>query len=276
MNKEEFLKQMHEALRGLPASEIEEILADYRAHFDESAANGRDEEATAAALGDPSWLAREHVADRGEEEGGLRSFAKRLWAATAGQRSRDDDEVIERALRWVPGRRMAINVPADVSWRPAETPRAILRGPAWLLEHVHLDSEQLRGRFKWRLFHDNRIQVELEGPSIETWLMRGSGDLHLHHLSQEKLRLELEGSGEIDADGRVVELEVTLSGSGDIELGKLESERARASIKGSGDITLAPRIAAELSILGSGDITLLSHPEIKSHIAGSGDIRIRN
>ena len=84
--------------------------------------------------------------------------------------------VIEREPRWTPGSRMTISMPADVTWRPAEKPRAILRGPAWLLEHVHLDNDQLRGRFKWRLFHDNRIQLELQGPSIESWRMRGSGE----------------------------------------------------------------------------------------------------
>lgn len=55
----EFLAALRAGLRGTPQSAIEEIIADYSAHFDEGAAANRDEADIAAALGDPHALADE-------------------------------------------------------------------------------------------------------------------------------------------------------------------------------------------------------------------------
>ncbi|SCK52782.1 Protein of unknown function [Variovorax sp. HW608] len=273
MNKEEFLRKIRAALQGLTPAEIDEILADYGAHFDESTALGRSEEATAAALGDPAWLGQEHVADLRQEEHGLLSAAKRLL--DPGRRSHGDNTVVERQIAWTPGSRMTIGLPVDVSWRPADHPRATLHGPAWLVEHVRLESEQFKGRFKWRLFHNNHLRLDLESPAIETWHVKSHGDLRLLHLSQAALNLELDGSGDIKAAGRVQELSAHLLGSGDIDLSLLEPERATVTLAGSGDVTLAPGEEADLSIEGSGDIVLLSHPaRLRSHVWGSGKIRM--
>lgn len=53
----EFLAVLRAGLRGAPALEIDEVIADYAAHFDEGVAAGRDEADIAAALGDPLALA---------------------------------------------------------------------------------------------------------------------------------------------------------------------------------------------------------------------------
>ncbi len=55
----EFLTTLRAGLRGAPASSIDEIIADYTAHFDEGLAANRSEADIAAALGDPLVLADE-------------------------------------------------------------------------------------------------------------------------------------------------------------------------------------------------------------------------
>jgi uncharacterized membrane protein len=65
MNKAVFLRILGGALAGLPVPDIEEILVDYGAYFDEGLASGRSEENVAAALGDPRRLARELRAETG-------------------------------------------------------------------------------------------------------------------------------------------------------------------------------------------------------------------
>ena len=65
MNRAAFLTILRDGLAGLPAPEIDDILADYTAYFDEAHASGRSEEAVAAALGDPRRLARELRAETG-------------------------------------------------------------------------------------------------------------------------------------------------------------------------------------------------------------------
>jgi uncharacterized membrane protein len=59
MNRVAFLTVLRDGLAGLPAQEIDDIVADYAAYFDEAHASGRSEEDVATALGDPRRLARE-------------------------------------------------------------------------------------------------------------------------------------------------------------------------------------------------------------------------
>lgn len=65
MTRDAFLRTLRLGLAGLPPHEVDDILADYAAHFAESEASGRSEEEVAAALGDPARIARELRADAG-------------------------------------------------------------------------------------------------------------------------------------------------------------------------------------------------------------------
>jgi uncharacterized membrane protein len=65
MNRMAFLHSLSEGLAGLPDREIDDILADYSAYFEEARASGRSEEDVATALGDPRRLARELRAESG-------------------------------------------------------------------------------------------------------------------------------------------------------------------------------------------------------------------
>ena len=65
MNSEAFLRTLRAGLAGLPKQEVEEIIADYAAHFAEARASGRNEAEVVDALGDPARLARELRAETG-------------------------------------------------------------------------------------------------------------------------------------------------------------------------------------------------------------------
>jgi uncharacterized membrane protein len=65
MRKSEFLNTLRRRLNGLPPQELDELLADYSAHFADGEAAGRSEEEVAAALGDPLRLVRELRAEHG-------------------------------------------------------------------------------------------------------------------------------------------------------------------------------------------------------------------
>jgi len=59
MIRDNFLSVLRKGLAGLPDQDIDDILADYRAHFADGANAGRSEADVAQALGDPARLARE-------------------------------------------------------------------------------------------------------------------------------------------------------------------------------------------------------------------------
>src|SRR5262249_25333324 len=72
MNRTSFLARLRDGLFGLPAQEIDDIVADYASHFAEGQAAGRSEDEGAAALGNPARLAKELRA-----EAGLRRWEER-------------------------------------------------------------------------------------------------------------------------------------------------------------------------------------------------------
>jgi uncharacterized membrane protein len=78
MKRDEFLKRLHRGLGGLPAAAIDDIMADYASHFDAAADEGRSDDEVAAALGDPSRLAREL-----KLEAGIRSWEERRSPSSA-------------------------------------------------------------------------------------------------------------------------------------------------------------------------------------------------
>ena len=65
MNRETFLARLRQGLAGLAPAAVDDIMADYEAHFAEGEAHGRSDEAVAQALGDPTRLARELRAEAG-------------------------------------------------------------------------------------------------------------------------------------------------------------------------------------------------------------------
>lgn len=84
MTSQEFLSRLRRGLAGLPAHTIDEIYTDYESHFTDGAQAGRSEAEVAAALGDPSRLARELRAEVGlrrwEEERNPSGAAAAIFA----------------------------------------------------------------------------------------------------------------------------------------------------------------------------------------------------
>ncbi|MDQ0472725.1 DUF1700 domain-containing protein [Labrys wisconsinensis] len=76
MTRDAFLQSLKETITGLPQTEIDEILSDYAAYFDDARAAGRAEADVAAMLGNPAQLGREL-----RTESGLRRFERRPSAA---------------------------------------------------------------------------------------------------------------------------------------------------------------------------------------------------
>jgi uncharacterized membrane protein len=78
MTRVDFITRLKRGLVGLSAPTAAEIVADYEAHFDAGAADGRSEAEVAEALGDPDRLARELRA-----EAGARAWTQQPGASSA-------------------------------------------------------------------------------------------------------------------------------------------------------------------------------------------------
>jgi len=100
----------------------------------------------------------------------------------------------------------------------------------------------------------------------------GSGSIKAKGIVAEKIKVKIEGSGDIALEGHVTNFQAELDGTGTIEASKLIASSATASIGGAGNINLQVTNSLKATVNGSGTIAYLGNPKLTSSILGVGDI----
>jgi len=140
---------------------------------------------------------------------------------------------------------------------------------------------------------DKPVQIVISLPNIEGVEVTGSGQVSsLNSLHTEELKLEVNGSGTIKLNGKIINIrsdingsgeiflegkcdqqKITITGSGDFHGYNFESAETKVEITGSGDaeITVTNELNAEIS--GSGNVNYKGSPHLKSDITGSGNVQ---
>ena len=120
--------------------------------------------------------------------------------------------------------------------------------------------------------------------------MKGSGDItSTNVLVADRLFLYLDGSGDIDVELDVLDLEaslmgsgdmdlygivdnqfITVNGSGDLQAFNLESLNSEVEVRGSGNVEVRAVDELDVLIRGSGSVYYKGRPNLKFSITGSG------
>ena len=117
------------------------------------------------------------------------------------------------------------------------------------------------------------VSINLGVPALVGLRVDGPADVMLSGLSAKAFELRVSGSGDIQARGRVDDLEMEVDGSADTKLKDLATQNANVRIDGSGDSELQVAKSLELIVEGSGDVTYYGRPAVSSRLEGSGDVR---
>jgi len=103
--------------------------------------------------------------------------------------------------------------------------------------------------------------------------LTGSGDLNLE-LNVGELDAKITGSGDMQLSGDVKDFEVKISGSGDFDGSSLKSENTQVYVSGSGDATVTAKDHLKARVSGSGSIKYSGTPKSKdTKVSGSGSIK---
>lgn len=84
MTRNEFIRRLKSGLKGMPAADQAEVIADYEAHFDAGEDEGRSEIEIAEALGHPGRLARELRLEAGIRQWREDRSPSAAWTAVVG------------------------------------------------------------------------------------------------------------------------------------------------------------------------------------------------
>ncbi|MGE4063447.1 MAG: DUF2807 domain-containing protein [Rhodospirillaceae bacterium] len=132
-----------------------------------------------------------------------------------------------------------------------------------------------RGDDDWG--HRGDVTAYVTVPELKLARVSGSGDLKVAGLNGGKTDLSISGSGNVEADGKVDKLGVSISGSGSAKMEKLVVGDAQVAISGSGSAVLDVRDSLDVRVSGSGSVRYLSQPkDIDTSISGSGSVRRRD
>jgi hypothetical protein len=178
-----------------------------------------------------------------------------------------------RTLDWDGSDHVGLAVGGHATYTPGSDDQVHVSGNPVLVAHVRVRDGRVE--LDCRNSHGNSrdLEITLPGREFKKFGIAGSGNLVLHNLDQEKLKVSIAGSGNIKADGKVEHAEIHIAGSGDADLGAVQSQVTEVHIAGSGNTDIAPTEEAEIHIAGSGDVNLHANPKrLNTHIAGSGRI----
>jgi len=109
-------------------------------------------------------------------------------------------------------------------------------------------------------------------PSLTGVRVDGSGEMTVPELDGGRFEVEVNGSADVRAEGRVEQLAASVDGSGDLDLGDLVAGSARLDIAGSGDADVDAERRLEVTLSGSGDVHYAGDPILAGYISGSGEV----
>jgi hypothetical protein len=130
-----------------------------------------------------------------------------------------------------------------------------------------------RGSYRTR----NPIRVWITTPRLDEFTTMGSGNVVIHDVSSPHLKLTLQGSGDIEANGRTGELDLALMGSGRAQLGDLAATDVSAGVFGSGTAVVRASGKLDAQMFGSGTLRYIGNPKsMRSSHFGSGRVIASN
>jgi hypothetical protein len=213
----------------------------------------------------------------------------RIGPASTRDDGDDSGETSTRQVVWSGSDALQIDVPAEVIFTQAAAGAGAsvkVTGPKRLVDRVTMENGRIALRdedgagsitIHGRGFHarhdSDQLSVEIVAPGVRSFTLNGSGDLYLKAYDQADLVLEVNGSGNVDAQGKTNKVDLRVSGSGEADLRGLDTGDAKIALAGSGEAHVAPHGATQVDVAGSGDVYLTSKPSVlSSNVAGSGEV----
>lgn len=176
-----------------------------------------------------------------------------------------------RAFAIQSGTQLAMEVPVDLQFARGDKAEMTVEGPADIVDRLVWENGRLSINGAARMHRS--LKVRIVAPEIAGLDLDAPGDVNLHGLDQEALRINARGAIDLDASGKVNRMFVTSDGAGNIDLGKVEGRDATIRINGVGDVTIGATGVVDVEVNGAGNVTLVRKPEtLRSRMNGIGDI----
>lgn len=192
-----------------------------------------------------------------------------------------------------------LNCSANVTIRQvgmSDLNKVTVRAQENLLPFIHtaIDGNRLVLDFEGCIDPSEPVEIEVATNGLIKIVHNGSGYMEtIGTLKAEDFRINLDGSGRINAKfkgeeldishdgsgsmtliGDCNELELELDGSGEINALEMKANEVKIALDGSGDVSAFARQAIEINLSGSGNVRYKGNPQdIIQSVDGSGSVQ---
>jgi hypothetical protein len=196
---------------------------------------------------------------------------------------------VDRTFAWTGKDELQLDLPVDVVFVQGAEAKIVASGPKDYLDRLRVDGGHIRLADGHDGDHDSvtinafgvhvesdsdRVKITVIAPDVTRFDVRGSGDLDIRRYDHPNLSVEVSGSGDVQAAGRVELATIDNSGSGYVNLADLKAKDAVVDVSGSGGGAIFATNKAKIDISGSGDVALRTEPKsVSSEVTGSGEVR---
>lgn len=202
---------------------------------------------------------------------------------------RQSEPSVDRTFKWSGTDQLIIDLPVDVVFVQGAEAKIVASGPRSYVDRLRVDGGHITLADNDGVDHDSitinafgvhvesdsdRMKITVIAPDVTKFDLRGSGDLEIRKFDHPAFAVQVSGSGDVEAAGRVETIAVDNSGSGYVNLADLKAKDAVFDVSGSGGGAVFASNKAKIDISGSGDVELRTEPKtVSSEITGSGEIR---
>jgi Protein of unknown function (DUF2807). len=194
------------------------------------------------------------------------------WSWTVGEDGEADHGPRKsRNFTVDPGAQLAMEIPVDLTFARGDKAEMVVTGPASVVDRLVWENGRLSLPGGARIKHG--VKVRITAPQITGLDLDAPGDVTLNGLQQDRFTLNSQAPVDLEAQGKVRELFVSVDGPGSLDLGKVEGENATVRLNGVGNVTIGAKGTVDVAINGIGNVTLLRKPaNLRSSINGLGSI----
>jgi hypothetical protein len=200
----------------------------------------------------------------------------------------------ERAYRLAPFSRLQLDLAARYVVRNASAPSALIRGKADIIEKIRVEQHDdlVRIFVPGVLSDSGELTIEVDTVGLKELEIKGAGDVqargftgpdfslkmpgaadvNLAALDVDKLRVELDGSGKIEASGRASSERIRIGGSGEFRAADLAADSVDVKVTGVGNVEVMARKSLDVRLDGAGTVRYRGDPKLSTHIGGAGTI----
>lgn len=201
----------------------------------------------------------------------------------------------ERAFRLSPFSTLELNLAARYVVRNGSAPGALIRGRPDVLDRIVIEQHDDRVRIfvPGVLTDAGQLLIEVDTVGLKELQVKGAGEVEargftgkdfllqlpgaanvkLDALDVDKLRVDMDGSGTIQASGRASSERVQIGGAGTFHAADLAADSVEVNVQGVGDVEVMARNKLDVRLSGAGTVRYRGEPKLKTRIDGAGFVQ---